>query len=225
VNGIGAESVADVDHRPRARRRDRASLAQPRNRIELAREQRVALIRRQTRRLRAVEQLDRGCPASEVTGHRQHVPRSGAGAGHQSRPPGLVADCGDRDDQHGRGDQVPARDRDRFALGDLDESVDDSEQLVVAEVGRGADDRVGLALGRSHRGQVGECGGERLPAGGLGAKAVEPEVDTIHDRVDGDRARSPRLDDGGVVAARQLDPWAGGREPLRDRGDQVEFAL
>ena len=68
------------------------------------------------------------------------------------------------------------------------------------------------------------AGGQRLPPDGQRAEVLEPEMDAVDDRVDGDRAGRPGLDHRGVVAARHPHPGTGRRQSLVDRGDQVELA-
>jgi len=224
VAGIGAEAIADVDHRGRARLGQGAALAEPRGGVQLAFQETLAAVGRIASALPHLHQLDRRGSASELARHRHQVPWFRAAPRHEPCPSRLVADCGYGEDEHRRANQVAARDGHLLPDCHLGESVGDPKQVLIRHLLGGADDGVGLTLGGTHRREVRQRRCECLSPDSLRAERVEHEMDPVDDRVDRHRAGGAGLDHRRVVAARHAHPRPGRGHARVDCGDQVEFA-
>ena len=140
-----------------------------------------------------------------------------------------MADDGEREAEHRRAGDVAAGERGPGLLRHRLDSVQQLQALVLVEVLRDPEDDVGLARPGSHRGEIGEGGGERLVPDGPEGGRLAAEVDAIDQRVHGCRGHAGRIGDRRVIAAPDHDPpaalgrRAGVLDQLDEPGDQIEL--
>ena len=109
-----------------------------------------------------LEQQQAGRGAAELAGEDQHVARPRAGAGDERSGVGAWPTTVTARVRTGARVTSPPASVVPVARGERDHPVEQLEAAVLVEVGRDAEDDVGLARLGAHRGQVGERGGQRL---------------------------------------------------------------
>jgi hypothetical protein len=187
---VGGQAVAQVDHRARPRRPQRSARGEPRLWPAVASHQILGCAGRQLagRDLFPQEQQAR-CGAAELAGDPDPIPGLRAVAPHRRLRRGKPAHHGHGDHERARGDHVAPGDSDVPAPGALLQAAHELERVGLAEV-RGQRERHDrLARLGPHRREVGERGGERLPADVAGSMGGELEVDPFGDRVHRDHRR------------------------------------
>ena len=177
-------------------------------------------------RLGFEQEQSRGRPADRP-GQDQHVARPGAGPRDVTRLRGRCPTTVIARKRTGEpttsppATATPSRER-RGA-----EAVGDAAELVLGDVLGNSQLHVRLARLGTHRRQVRERDRERLVPDRLGRRGRAPEMDAVHDRVDGGDVGPAGLDDRRVVAAPDDHVIAVGRPGRRDalpkERDQIEL--
>ena len=221
VPGVAGKAVGKVDHRAHPRLRERAPLAQARERLAHARERGLA---RGGAPGAAVHDRQRGCARTESAGDADQVRGTRAVASDERARLIGPADGRDRDRQSGGGDHVAAEERRAGAQREGVGGAHELQRTPLAEVGRKSQHQVRLAGVGAHRREVRERGRER-PVPDLvrgGAPVPEAEVDAVDHRVDRGDAHRSRTHHSGVVAAPAQHPRGGARarQLRRDGVDQ-----